>query len=89
MVATILELTYNLALLVALSVLSGFIRQRRSHPAWGAILQGLLFGGAAVIGMMKPLVLGPGLIFDGRSVMLSLCGLFFGPVARSKPRPTS
>jgi|GEM_PF-1278909 len=81
MVATILELTYNLALLVALSVLSGFIRQRRSHPAWGAILQGLLFGGAAVIGMMKPLVLGPGLIFDGRSVMLSLCGLFFGPVA--------
>jgi PAS domain S-box-containing protein len=31
--------------------------------------------------MLSPLVLGPGLIFDGRSVMISLCGLFFGPVA--------
>ncbi len=81
MIATILELTYNLALLVALSVISGFIRQHRRFLAWKPILQGVLFGGAAVIGMMKPLVLGPGLIFDGRSVMLSLCGLFFGPVA--------
>ncbi|MBK8792516.1 MAG: PAS domain S-box protein [Holophaga sp.] len=81
MIPALLELTYNLTLLVALSLISGFIRQRRSHPVWGGILQGLLFGGAAVIGMMKPLVLGPGLIFDGRSVMLSLCGLFFGPVA--------
>ncbi|MDP2877809.1 MAG: LytS/YhcK type 5TM receptor domain-containing protein, partial [Holophaga sp.] len=81
MIATILELTYNLALLVALSVISGFIRHRRRHLAWSPVFQGLLFGGAAVIGMMKPLVLGPGLIFDGRSVMLSLCGLFFGPVA--------
>jgi len=31
--------------------------------------------------MLRPLVLGPGLIFDGRSVMLSLCALFFGPWA--------
>jgi len=81
MIATILELTYNLALLVALSVISGFIRQHRRFLMWKPILQGLLFGGAAVLGMMKPLVLGPGLIFDGRSVMLSVCGLFFGPVA--------
>ena len=76
-----IDLVYNLCLLIALSVASGFIRQRRERTALGAALQGLLFGGASVIGMMRPLVLGPGLIFDGRSVMLSLCGLFFGPLA--------
>lgn len=34
-----------------------------------------------MIGMLRPLVLAPGLIFDGRSVMISLCALYFGPVA--------
>ena len=38
-------------------------------------------GSAAVIGMLHPLVVAPGLIFDGRSVIISLCGLFFGPLA--------
>ena len=36
---------------------------------------------AAVIGMLKPMNLGNGLIFDGRSVMISLASLFFGPLA--------
>ncbi|MFH0727893.1 MAG: PAS domain S-box protein [Pseudomonadota bacterium] len=76
-----IDLIYNLALLVALSTVSGFIGQRWKDGRWGALLQGLLFGGVAVIGMLRPLVLAPGLIFDGRSVMISLCGLFFGPVA--------
>jgi PAS domain S-box-containing protein len=77
-----LDLILNLALLVALSIVSGFIEKRcpRSRP-WGPLFQGLLFGGATVLGMLRPLVLGPGLIFDGRSVMLSLCALFFGPWA--------
>jgi PAS domain S-box-containing protein len=33
------------------------------------------------VGMLNPFELIPGIIFDGRSVVLSLCGLFFGPVA--------
>lgn len=77
-----LDLILNLSLLIALSVLSGFIARRwprgtRLAP-W---MQGVLFGTAAVIGMLKPLVLGPGLVFDGRSVMISLCTLFHGPIA--------
>jgi PAS domain S-box-containing protein len=43
--------------------------------------QGLLFGFVALLGMLNPLVFQPGLVFDGRSVVISLCGLFFGPVA--------
>jgi PAS domain S-box-containing protein len=76
------ELILNLSLLVAISVVSGFIAQRRIRDKRaGALIQGVLFGTAAVFGMLQPLVLGPGLIFDGRSVMLSLCSLFFGPWA--------
>ncbi|MCW7753269.1 PAS domain S-box protein [Desulfobotulus sp. H1] len=77
-----LDLVLNLALLIALSVLSGFISRRWPRTGLrGSWLQGCLFGTAAVIGMLKPLVLGPGLIFDGRSLMVSLCALFYGPLA--------
>ncbi len=74
------DLIHNLALLVALSVISSFlVKHWPAHTRTGALLQGSLFGAAAVIGMMRPLVLGPGLIFDGRSIVVSLCAYFFGP----------
>jgi PAS domain S-box-containing protein len=77
-----LDLIFNLALLVALSIVSGFIEQRwPRHSRIGAVAQGLLFGGAAALGMMRPLQLESGIFFDGRSVMVSLCALFYGPLA--------
>ncbi len=81
MTTVAIELVFNIAILVALSLISGFIRQREESPTREAVLQGLLFGAAAVIGMYRPMVLGPGLIFDGRSVMISLGALYFGPLA--------
>jgi len=77
------ELGDNLAILVVLCVISGFIRQHWSDNRRVSFLPGLLFGSVAIIGMIYPTVLKPGLIFDGRSVIISLCGLFFGPVAVS------
>jgi PAS domain S-box-containing protein len=78
----IIELIFNLSLLVAVSVLSGFIITHwKRDTLIGVILQGLLFGGVAILGMLNPFELAPGIIFDGRSVVLSLCTLFFGPVA--------
>lgn len=77
----VVELVYNLALLIAMSVVSGFVRHRWKRRWEGEVLQGIVFGTAAVIGMLRPLVLTEGLIFDGRSVMISLCGLFFGPLS--------
>ncbi|MFH0783283.1 MAG: PAS domain S-box protein [Pseudomonadota bacterium] len=77
-----LDLIFNMAMLVALSIVSGFIERRWArHTRSGVLLQGVLFGAAAVVGMLHPLNLGPGLIFDGRSIMVSLCALFFGPWA--------
>jgi PAS domain S-box-containing protein len=78
----LLDLTYNLTLLIALSVVSGFIDTRWPRGTFrGAILQGVLFGGGAVIGMLRPVMIVPGVVFDGRSVMISLGALFFGPWA--------
>jgi PAS domain S-box-containing protein len=78
------DLIMNLALLVALSIISGFVDRRWSRDTWpGVLLQGFLFGVVAIIGMLRPLLLGPGLIFDGRSIIISLCALFFGHPAVS------
>lgn len=77
----VVELIFNLSLLVALSVLSGFIDSRYDRSTrTGQLLQGLLFGVIVVIGMMFPFVLSEGIIFDGRSIVVSLSSLFFGPV---------
>lgn len=76
------DLILNLALLVALSIVSGFIdRHPPRHRHLGSLLQGLVFGGAAVLGMLRPMSFGSGIFFDGRSVMISLCGLYIGPLA--------
>ncbi len=78
----IIDLIYNLSALVALSIVSGFIDNRWSSTKQrGALLQGFLFGIVAILAMMNPLVLEEGLVFDGRSVVISLSGLFFGPIA--------
>ena len=77
-----LDLIFNLALLVALSVVSGFLDKRWPRETLpGKLLQGGLFGAVIVLGMLRPLDMGGGLIFDGRSVMLSVCALYFGPWA--------
>lgn len=75
------DLIYNLAILVTISVLSGFIDHRftRAHLP-GQSLQGLLFGLATVVGMMNPFVLTEGIIFDGRTIIISIAAFFFGPL---------
>lgn len=78
----IIQLIHNLAILIAISIIAGFIDKRWNRITLkGQIIQGFLFGFTIIIGMMHPFVLAEGIIFDGRSVMLSLCALFFGPVA--------
>ncbi|PIY29460.1 MAG: hypothetical protein CO105_12540 [Comamonadaceae bacterium CG_4_9_14_3_um_filter_60_33] len=81
MFSSALQLTYNMAILVAMVMTSGLIRRGQEAPQRQALLQGFLFGAATVVNMAAPMVLGPGLIFDPRTVTLSLCGLFFGPLA--------
>jgi len=71
-----------LAILIAISSVSAIFSDRFSTKSlYGKIFQGLLFGFAAAVGILYPVVLSPGVIFDGRSVVISLCALFFGPVS--------
>jgi PAS domain S-box-containing protein len=76
------DLFFNLAILLAISVLSGFIDLRFNRSGLpGKIMQGVLFGLACVVGMIYPFVLTEGIIFDGRSIIISLVSLFFGPLS--------
>ncbi|MBN2875647.1 MAG: PAS domain-containing protein, partial [Spirochaetales bacterium] len=78
----VMDLIMNLTFLISLTILSDFIDRRRpAQTLSGAVLQGLLFGTAAVMGMLRPLDFGSGLIFDGRSIMLSLAAWYYGPVS--------
>ncbi len=76
------ELIYNLSLLVALCVFSGFLEDRFDHRTLrGKWLQGMLFGLIAVVAMMYPYHFAEGIQFDGRTIVVSLGTFFFGPLA--------
>ena len=76
------DLLNNISLLLALSIVYRFIVRRWNlESANFRILSGLIFGAASIVGMMNPLVFRTGVIIDGRSVILSMAGLFGGPLA--------
>ena len=77
----ILDLIHNIALLVALAVACQVIEARwRMRRLTSQFLYGLLFGAVGVVGMMTPVRFLPGIIFDGRSIILSVGGFWGGPV---------
>jgi LytS/YehU family sensor histidine kinase len=71
----------NLAILLALSILYSFVLRKYQRETTSCkIIAGLLFGAVTIIGMVNPVVFSPGIVFDGRSVIISIAGLFCGPV---------
>ena len=77
-----LELVNGVAILLALCLLYAFNAHWLHHKQrLKQIAAGLMFGTICIIGMMKPVTLAPGAIFDARSVILSMAGLFCGPLA--------
>ncbi len=74
-----ISLLHNVALLVALTLVHGLLIRRIGENKYGlSLFSGLLFGAVALIGMMTPMTLQPGLIFDGRSIIIAVAGLFGG-----------
>lgn len=77
----IIALVFNLSLLVAISVVSGFLGQLPIKRKWQrSLYNGLLFGIAAMIGILNPAYFIEGLFFDGRTVLISVGTLYFGPL---------
>jgi len=69
----------NAALMLVLSLLSINIQLRwLKRDRTQSVVLGFLYGAFAVMAMKVPMVLQPGVIFDSRSVILSLAGLFAG-----------
>lgn len=82
--ALILEVLHNISLLLALGFLySVSIRRWDTKTVKGKVIVGILFGGAAMVGMLLPMQYAPGIIFDGRSILLGIIGLFGGAIAAS------
>lgn len=76
-----IQLLQNIGLLVSLTIFHGLIIRRfRSETILIQIVSGILFGLVALIGMKTPVNYVPGVIFDGRSIVLSIAGLFGGPI---------
>lgn len=74
-----INLINNIAFLVALVALGQTVISRfpRNAPS-RQLLLGALFGCVTLLGMINPVNFAPGLIFDGRSIVLSLAGLVGG-----------
>src|SRR5512145_2356884 len=76
------ELISNAALLLALGLLYDMLplREQEQFPRRSAqqILTGLILGAMAMAVMLTPWTLREGVVFDTRSVLLSISGLFFG-----------
>ncbi len=78
----ILQFIQNLALLLVLAVALRPLGERfAGHRRAYGLVTGLLFGLVGVIGMAAPVTFAPGVIYDGRSVVLLVAGLFGGPLA--------
>src|SRR6056297_1250198 len=71
----------NVALVIsAVALYNLIIRHYDERKAFYHLLSGILFGLVAIFGMMMPFTVEPGIIFDGRSIILLVAGLFGGPV---------
>lgn len=77
----IVELIKNVTLLITLCWMHGLIsRYLDEQSLRGKLMSGGLFGAAYIIGMTTPFTLVPGLIFDARTVVLSMAAFFGGPL---------
>jgi len=76
----ILGLLQNTAILLAFSLIYDYLWSRYENPKSLSVkvLAGLILGAFGVFLMMTPWKMVPGIVFDVRSVLLAVSGLFFG-----------
>lgn len=78
----LITLINNVTLLIALSVLWGqILLLRKKYLNAYRVIAGFLFGISAIFAMLIPLTFEEGIIYDGRSVVIALSGLFGGGIS--------
>lgn len=76
------EILLNFFLLVSLSVFSGYlIKITCSKELLCKVSQGILFGFIAIISLFSAVKVQPGVLIDGRTIIISLGSYFYGPVS--------
>jgi PAS domain S-box-containing protein len=78
----VIGLIQNIAILLTFSMLYDLFWERSQHSR-SMILRfaaGLVLGGIGIVLILSPWTFKDGIIFDTRSVMLCVAGLFFGPI---------
>jgi PAS domain S-box-containing protein len=78
----VIGLIRNIAILLTFSILYDHFWASRTKPKGLVfkIMAGVFLGGVVIILILTPWNYGAGVFFDTRSVMLSISGLFFGPI---------
>lgn len=78
----VIGLIQNIALLMAFAMLYENFWLRNDNPRSfpSKVFSGFVLGGIGLVLMFTPWQMDPGLVFDARSVMLAVSGLFFGAV---------
>lgn len=76
-----IELIQNTALLVAFITIYQIASSRNKKTVFmQTLFFGFLFGAAGIAGMISPVQYADGVIFDGRSIVLFVAGMFGGPI---------
>ena len=78
----LLGIIHNISILLALSMLHYLFGLKPVNQFKGIreILLGIVIGSIGIILMLSPWTLQPGLVFDSRSILLSVTGLIIGPI---------
>ncbi len=80
--SALLELSQNIALLLALTFLYSFVYPLlvRFSRRVIEVINGVLFGSFALIAMLQPIMIAPGIFYDGRTVVIAIAGFYSGPI---------
>ncbi|MBL4906563.1 MAG: response regulator [Sneathiella sp.] len=83
MLRMLIEFGQNLTLLIALTFLYSYILRKITTISrlYASLLNGILFGGIAIIGIQIPMTVADGIIVDGRTVIVMLASPFAGNIA--------
>jgi PAS domain S-box-containing protein len=78
----ILGLIQNTAILLAFSLIYDYswVKDEETKKTVSKLLAGVIIGGIGIILMMTPWTLVPGILFDTRSILIAISGLFFGTI---------
>lgn len=76
-----ISILQNISLIVSIAVIYHFVsRQLHGRPLIVSTLNGILFGSAAILAMLNPFHFAAGIIYDGRTIIIAVAGLFGGPI---------